>query len=248
MIFSAAREIALAFGVPPLLLGLPGDNTRANFEEANRAFWRQTVIPLVARTQKSFAAWLRPAYGDFTLDYDVDRIDALASEREKEWTRLAGASFLTDDEKREAVGYGKLPRRGKEFDTVGLDIGNSELGDGSGDAGGEPGNNGGAWQNQPRVPAGNEDGGQWTAEGGGATNDVQTQDAVLSFDQSNPTFAAGGYSFGFLTAELPFFGGGRYCVYKFDFGSVIMPGPTNMLCPRMVPSDVVKNYPLLNDN
>ena len=32
-----------------MLLSLPGDNTRANFEEANRAFWRQTVIPLIAR-------------------------------------------------------------------------------------------------------------------------------------------------------------------------------------------------------
>jgi HK97 family phage portal protein len=39
----AAREIALAFGVPPLLLGLPGDNTFANYQEANRAFWRQTT-------------------------------------------------------------------------------------------------------------------------------------------------------------------------------------------------------------
>ena len=104
---SAAREIALAFGVPPLLLGLPGDNTRANFEEANRAFWRQTVIPLVARMQKSFAAWMQPAFGEFTFDYDVDRIDALSTEREKEWTRIGAASFLTDDEKREAVGYGK---------------------------------------------------------------------------------------------------------------------------------------------
>ena len=46
----AAREIALAFGVPPLLLGLPGDNTHANFAEANRAFWRQTAIPLVRRS------------------------------------------------------------------------------------------------------------------------------------------------------------------------------------------------------
>jgi HK97 family phage portal protein len=60
---AAAREIALAFGVPPLLLGLPGDNTRANFEEANRAFWRQTVIPLVSRIQKSFAHWMAPAFG-----------------------------------------------------------------------------------------------------------------------------------------------------------------------------------------
>ena len=27
---AAAREIALAFGVPPMLLGIPGDNTYAN--------------------------------------------------------------------------------------------------------------------------------------------------------------------------------------------------------------------------
>ena len=33
-----AREIALAFGVPPMILGLPGDNTYSNFQEANRAF------------------------------------------------------------------------------------------------------------------------------------------------------------------------------------------------------------------
>ncbi|RYE87940.1 MAG: phage portal protein, partial [Hyphomicrobiales bacterium] len=60
----AAREIALAFGVPPLLLGLPGDNTHANFAEANRAFWRQTLIPLVRRTAQSLAQWLGPAFGD----------------------------------------------------------------------------------------------------------------------------------------------------------------------------------------
>ncbi|MEA3035393.1 MAG: hypothetical protein QOH04_1155, partial [Sphingomonadales bacterium] len=33
---AAAREIALAFGVPPMLLGLPGDATYANYQEANR--------------------------------------------------------------------------------------------------------------------------------------------------------------------------------------------------------------------
>ena len=43
---SAAREIALAFGVPPMLLGIPGDNTYSNYQEANRVFWRQTVLPL----------------------------------------------------------------------------------------------------------------------------------------------------------------------------------------------------------
>ena len=43
---TAAREIALAFGVPPMLLGIPGDNTFANYAEANRVFFRQTVLPL----------------------------------------------------------------------------------------------------------------------------------------------------------------------------------------------------------
>ncbi len=104
---SAAREIALAMGVPPLVLGLPGDNTFANYAEANKAFWRQTVIPLIARTQKAFATWLTPVYGpNIRLDYNVDRIEALATDRAAEWARIDAASFLTQDEKREAAGYG----------------------------------------------------------------------------------------------------------------------------------------------
>jgi phage portal protein BeeE len=77
----AAREIALAFGAPPLLLGLPGDNTFRNYQEANRAFWRQTVIPLVVRLQKAFQAWAQPGFGLFRFDYNIDRIEALAYER-----------------------------------------------------------------------------------------------------------------------------------------------------------------------
>jgi HK97 family phage portal protein len=103
---AAAREIALAFGVPPLLLGLPGDNTFKNYQEANRAFWRQTVIPLVQRLQQSVHAWAQPGFAPFRLDYDADRIDALAQDRAADWKRIDEASFLTVDEKREAAGYG----------------------------------------------------------------------------------------------------------------------------------------------
>ena len=60
----AAREIALAFGVPPMLLGIPGDNTYANYREANLVFWRQTVLPLVARTAKALTRWLAPRFGE----------------------------------------------------------------------------------------------------------------------------------------------------------------------------------------
>lgn len=106
----AAREIALAFGVPPLLLGLPGDNTHANYAEANRAFYRQGVIPLVRRTAEALAQWLGPAFGDgFRLEPDLDAIDALAAERESLWRRVGAATFLTRNERREALGYGRLP-------------------------------------------------------------------------------------------------------------------------------------------
>jgi hypothetical protein len=37
----AARDIALAFGVPPVLVGLPGDATYANAREAGRALYRR---------------------------------------------------------------------------------------------------------------------------------------------------------------------------------------------------------------
>ena len=106
---AAAREIALALGVPPMLLGIPGDNTYSNYQEATRSFWRQTVLPLVNRTTKAFSAWLAPAYGGaLELRPDLDQVEALASEREALWKRLEQASFLTANEKRAAVGYGPL--------------------------------------------------------------------------------------------------------------------------------------------
>ncbi|MFC5067792.1 phage portal protein [Flaviflagellibacter deserti] len=104
----AAREIALAFGVPPMLLGIPGDNTYANYQEANRALWRQTVLPLLGRVLGDIAHWLGPAFGEAALrvEPDLDRIEALSSDREALWRRVEAASFLTDEEKRQAVGYG----------------------------------------------------------------------------------------------------------------------------------------------
>ncbi|WP_040577257.1 phage portal protein [Methylopila sp. M107] len=104
---SAAREIALAFGVPPMLLGIPGDATYANYREANVALWRQTVIPLLSRITGQIAAWLSPAYeAELTLIPDLDAVEALSVERESLWRRVSAADFLSEDEKRAAVGYG----------------------------------------------------------------------------------------------------------------------------------------------
>jgi HK97 family phage portal protein len=106
---SAAREIALAFGVPPMLLGIPGDNTYANYREANLALWRQTIIPLIARTADALNLWLAPRFGaGLSIGFDLDAISALGVDRDALWARVGAASFLTEDEKRAAVGYGAL--------------------------------------------------------------------------------------------------------------------------------------------
>lgn len=106
---SAARDIALAFGVPPMLLGIPGDNTYANYREANLAFWRQTVLPLARKAAAALSTWLRPwSEAPFALTADPDGIPALADERAALWARLEASSFLATDEKRALAGLPPL--------------------------------------------------------------------------------------------------------------------------------------------
>jgi HK97 family phage portal protein len=152
---AAAREIALALGVPPMLLGIPGDNTYSNYQEANRSFWRQTVLPLVHRSSRAIASWLAPAYGGaLALRADMDQIEALSSEREALWARLDRSTFLTLDEKRAAVGYGPLPaaETPPPFDDPAS----------RGSRSSQPASLKYS-QTQPRAPAGSSDGGQWVA-------------------------------------------------------------------------------------
>ncbi|MFT7390067.1 MAG: HK97 family phage portal protein [Paracoccaceae bacterium] len=107
---AAARDIAIAFGIPPMLLGLPGDATYANYQEANRAFYRQTVLPLVKRVSASLAVWLSEWVGEAVeLFPDLDAIPALAEEREAQWRRVSTADFLTDEEKRRMLGLSAGP-------------------------------------------------------------------------------------------------------------------------------------------
>jgi HK97 family phage portal protein len=102
--YAAARDIALAFGVPGQLLGIPGDNSYANYKEANSAFWRNTVLPLADKTTRSLSAWLEPKFPGAKIVADVEALPALAAERDALWARLEGATFLTDAERRHLAG------------------------------------------------------------------------------------------------------------------------------------------------
>lgn len=106
----SAREISQAFGVPPMLVGIPGDATFANFKEARYHLWEETIIPLLELIIDELNLWLCPFFGEeLLLSYDPDSIAALALRRETTWAKVASADFLTVNEKRQAVGYSPLP-------------------------------------------------------------------------------------------------------------------------------------------
>ncbi len=102
---SAAREIALAFGIPPQLLGINGDNTYSNMQEARLALWEETLIPLLDRIADSLTLWLSALFKeDIIIDFDRDSISALTEKRENLWSKIATANFMTINEKRNMVG------------------------------------------------------------------------------------------------------------------------------------------------
>jgi HK97 family phage portal protein len=101
----AARDIALAFGVPPVLVGLPGDATYANAREAGRALYRQTVLPMAARILKALEAMLADWIGPVALAVDTDQLSELADDRAKLWEQVGAAEFLSEAEKRAMLGF-----------------------------------------------------------------------------------------------------------------------------------------------
>ncbi|MFK8040356.1 MAG: phage portal protein [Rickettsiaceae bacterium] len=102
---TAAREIALAFGVPPQLLGINGDNTYSNMQEARLALWEETIIPLLERIAHSLSNWMSQLYQEsLMIDFDLNSVSALTEKRKNLWERISAAEFMTTNEKRALIG------------------------------------------------------------------------------------------------------------------------------------------------
>lgn len=112
---TSAREIAQAFNVPSMLVGIPGDATYANFKEARCHLWEDTIIPLAHHVKQKITNWLSPSYQEsnernsgLTIELDLDRVAALSPKREETWRRLSECTFLTKNEKRKSMGYAPI--------------------------------------------------------------------------------------------------------------------------------------------
>jgi len=121
--YASSRDVALAFGVPPQLLGIPGDNTYANYAEARLAFWEDTALPLLDMIVHDWNAWLGNLYG-VTIKPDVDAIPAIAEKRLSMWQMADQSKDLTINERRALKGYGPIDGG----DTLFVSIGEIPLG------------------------------------------------------------------------------------------------------------------------
>lgn len=101
---AAAREIALSFGVPPQLLGLPGDNKYANFTEARIFLWEQTILPLISNVLDNLSNFL--LYDDsLAFGFVPDEIPALIDKRKDYWNVIKDLDFISNNEKRQIFGF-----------------------------------------------------------------------------------------------------------------------------------------------
>lgn len=108
---TSSREICSVFGVPPELIGDHENATYSNYENARKAFYQETILPLMDRIRDELNVWLVPKFNESNvfLDYDTEDIEALQEDRQKVWNmvinaRLAG--IISANEAREMLGYG----------------------------------------------------------------------------------------------------------------------------------------------
>ena len=105
----AARGIAQLFGVPPICVGMHGDERFSNYKEARVHMWEETLLPMLGLVMSSFEKLLSFVDPKICLEYSKDDIDALSLKREMLWERTNNAQFLTINEKRGMMGFGPLP-------------------------------------------------------------------------------------------------------------------------------------------
>ncbi len=103
-----AKDIALCFGVPSQLIGIPDAQTYANVQEARLALYEETIIPLARRIESDLNEWLAPAFGDdISISYDIDAIPAMTERRRRVYENVTAAvrdGIISRNEARDRLG------------------------------------------------------------------------------------------------------------------------------------------------
>ena len=108
----SATDIALCFGVPSQLVGVPDSQTYSNVAEARLALYEETIIPYLKKVESDMNEWLMPQYDDnIEFCYDIDSIPALSERRRIIYENVIAAvdkGIMTRNEARELVGLSPI--------------------------------------------------------------------------------------------------------------------------------------------
>lgn len=106
----ADRHNSVGIGVPPQLLGDKDAATYANYIEARRSLYVETILPLLYWIRDEFNAWLaEPFFPGYAYDLDLKNVEALQPNRTEEWTRVGNADWMTVNEHRSATDMEEVP-------------------------------------------------------------------------------------------------------------------------------------------
>ncbi len=108
----SATDIAMCFGVPSQLVGVPDAQTYANVAEARLALYEETIIPMLRLVQSDMNEWLFPQYDErLEFEYNIDAIPALAERRRRIYENISQAvqhGIITRNEAREQIGLSPI--------------------------------------------------------------------------------------------------------------------------------------------
>lgn len=105
---NAAKEISIAYGIPPEMMGDSANKTYSNAQEAGRQIVVNTIKPLLNLVYSAIWGFFRDkpiatGIGDYT--YDVEQLSDFMGVQTDLYTALQSATYLTANDKRKKLGY-----------------------------------------------------------------------------------------------------------------------------------------------
>lgn len=104
----SSQMIAYAFGVPYDLVNT--DQAKyENLDKAKELLWDNAVKPHIDHLVNELNTWLIPRFDNqLKLSYDEDAVEAISTKRDRKRQSLESSTFMTVNEKREAMGLEPL--------------------------------------------------------------------------------------------------------------------------------------------
>ena len=105
---ASIKDLCNIYNVPVQLLNNTDSASYNNMKEAKKALYRNAVIPELLKIKDELNRWLAPKFGDkLCIEFDFSVIPELQEETDKVVEQLSKAWWITPNEKRAAMNYGK---------------------------------------------------------------------------------------------------------------------------------------------